>query len=425
MLDIRWIRQNPEMLRSALRNRNEDERIVDTILEMDEQRRILIGQLDSLKRDRNAVSKIVAKYKAEKNSSEAESSIAEGKKLGEMIRSLEEKTKTLDEDQNRMLSMIPNIPSEKVPIGVDESSNQIIRTNGSPRDFPFEPKPHWELGTELQMLDFERAGKLSGSRFSILLGTLARLERALIQFMLDTHSLQYGYQEISIPHLVKRETMFTSGQLPKFEDEAYKTTPDDLFLIPTAEVFLASMHKDEILEESHLPIRYVAYTPCYRREAGSYGKDVRGLIRVHQFHKVELLQITDSQSSYDRLEDLTGHAESVLQLLGLPYRVVSLSTGDLGFGASLTYDLEVWLPSYQTYREISSCSNDLDFQSRRANIRYRNRQNKLEFVHVLNGSGVAVGRALVAIMENYQNADGSVTIPDALQKYMGGEKSIL
>jgi len=219
--------------------------------------------------------------------------------------------------------------------------------------------------------------------------------------------------------------MFSSGQLPKFEDEAYKTTPDDLFLIPTAEVFLASMHKDEIFNESQLPIRYVAYTPCYRREAGSYGKDVRGLIRVHQFHKVELLQITDSQSSYDRLEDITGHAESILQLLGLPYRVVSLSTGDLGFGASFTYDLEVWLPSYRTYREISSCSNDLDFQSRRANIRYRNRQNKLEFVHVLNGSGIAVGRALVAIMENYQNADGSIAIPDVLQKYMGGEKSIL
>jgi seryl-tRNA synthetase len=274
------------------------------------------------------------------------------------------------------------------------------------------------------MMDFERASKLSGSRFVVLKDKISALNRALIAFMLDTHTRKHGYVEVNVPHLVKRESMFATGQLPKFEEEAYRTDPDDYFLIPTAEIFLAGMHRDEILNEKELPLKYVAYSSCYRREAGSYGKDVRGMIRVHQFEKVELVTYCTPETSFQTLELLTSDAERILQLLGLPYRVVSLCTGDIGFGAALTYDLEVWLPSYQNYREISSCSNDTDFQARRANMRYRNSQNKLDFVHTLNGSGLAVGRTLVAVLENYQNPDGSIQVPQCLIPYMNGTVTI-
>lgn len=424
MLDIRQIRKRPELIKQALQHRNEDPAVVDRILKIDEDRRMLITEVESLKGQRNIASKQIAQLKAEKREEEARSMIAQGKDLGDKIKLLDAKMKELDEQQSQILSFLPNLPSNQTPLGKDEQSNTHLRSWGQPRNFEFEPKPHWDLGTDLQMLDFERAGKLSGARFVVVRHKLARLERALIQFMLDVHTREHGYIEVSLPHLVKRDTMFVTGQLPKFEEEAYKTAQDDLFLIPTSEVFLAGMHRDEILNETELPLKYVAYSPCYRREAGSYGKDVRGMIRVHQFHKVELVQYTRSDDSFDHLESLTAHAEKILQLLELPYRVVALCTGDLGFGNALTYDLEVWLPSYKAYREISSCSNDTDFQSRRGNIRYRNLENRLEFVHTLNGSGVAVGRAMVAIMENYQRPDGSIEIPKVLQPYMGGEESI-
>ena len=323
-----------------------------------------------------------------------------------------------------MVSQLPNIPSEQTPVGKDEKDNKEIMKWGHPKVFDFEPKPHWEIGPELGMMDFERASKMSGARFVVLSKGMARLERALINFMLDHHTQNNGYTETNIPYLVKRETMYATGQLPKFEEEAYKTTPDDMFLIPTAEVFLAGMHKDEILEDRSLPLKYCAYSACFRREAGSYGKDVRGMIRVHQFEKVELVKYTRPENSYDELEELTNDAESILRTLELPYRKILLCTGDMGFGSAYTYDLEVWLPSYNSYKEISSCSNDTDFQARRANIRYRNKENKLDYVHTLNGSGLAVGRTLVAILENYQNEDGTVTVPEALRGYMGGAERL-
>ena len=319
------------------------------------------------------------------------------------------------------LLYIPNVYDEDTPIGKDETFNPEIRRIGIPRKFDFEPKPHWEIGSELNGLDFDRGSKLSGSRFTIMKGDFARLERSLGAFMMDLHSTEHGYTEVMPPHMVLRETITATGQLPKFEEDLYNTKGDDLFLIPTSEVALVGMHRDEILELKDLPAKYCGYSPCYRREAGSYGKDVRGVIRQHQFDKVELVWHTTPERSAEDLETLTSHAEKVLKLLELPYRVIRLCSGDLGFGASRTYDIEVWLPSYNSYKEISSCSNDGDFQARRGNIRFRDKDNKLKYVHTLNGSGLAIGRTLVAIVENYQTSDGKIKVPDVLIPYMKKE----
>jgi len=419
MLDLKYIRENPQEVKEALTNRNNETSIIDEIISIDEERRALLKQTEALRSQRNQNSKLVAQLKAEKKNDEAEKIISEGREISEQIKNIESDLKKIEDDLNYKLLCVPNVPDSSVPIGKDESENLEIRKWGKPRQFGFEPKAHWDLGPELDFLDFDRGAKLSGSRFTVLKGEIARLELALINFMIDLHTEKHGYTFILPPHLVTRETITASGQLPKFEDDLYKTSLDQMYLISTAEVSLAGLHRNETLELNSLPLKYVAYTPCYRREAGSYGKDVRGMIRQHQFDKVELFWYTTPEESSQALEELTSHAEKVLQLLNLPYRVVSLCTGDLGFAASKTYDLEVWLPSYNGYKEISSCSNTKDFQGRRGNIRYRGKENKLNFVHTLNGSGLAVGRTLVAIMENYQTADGKIEIPEELIPYVG------
>ncbi|MCS7175361.1 serine--tRNA ligase [Pseudothermotoga sp.] len=421
MLDIRLFRENPESLKSALRNRNYDTSIVEEIISLDTKVRQLTNEVNQLRAQRNNISKRVAQVKARGDEQEATQLAEEGRKINERIESVEKELDEIREKLNRLMLYVPNIPHESVPVGPDETHNVEVRRWGEPRKFDFSPKAHWDLGPELGLMDFDRAAKLSGSRFTIMYSALARLERALINFMLDLHTKEHGYTEVWVPHLVKRSTMTITGQLPKFEEEAYRIDSDDLFLIPTAEVPLVALRADEILEERQLPLLYTAYTPCYRREAGSYGKDVRGMIRQHQFDKVELVWVTTPERSYQDLETLVQHAEEVLRRLELPYRVVLLCTGDMGFGAAKTYDIEVWLPSYNSYKEISSCSNDADFQARRGNIRYRRRDGKLEFVHTLNGSGVAIGRTLVAIMENYQRKDGRIDVPKALQPYLGCE----
>ncbi|MFW6248239.1 MAG: serine--tRNA ligase [Bacteroidota bacterium] len=424
MLDVKELRQNTEQIKKAMESRNEDPKQIDEIIALDEKRRDIIQRADELKAKRNQLSKSVAKLKSTGKKDEAAKNIEESKDIGNKIKEFDENLREIEGKQEELIAQLPNIPSEKAPVGKDEKDNREIMKWGAPRSFNFEPKPHWEIGPEMGMMDFERASKMSGARFVVLSEGIAQLERALSNFMLDHHIRNNGYKEINIPYLVKRETMYATGQLPKFEEEAYKTTPDDLFLIPTAEVFLAGMHKDEILDDHSLPKKYCSYSACFRREAGSYGKDVRGMIRVHQFEKVELVKYTTPDRSYEELEQLTNDAEGILRILDLPYRKILLCTGDMGFGSSLTYDLEVWLPSYKSYKEISSCSNDTDFQARRANIRYRNKENKLEFVHTLNGSGLAIGRTLVAVLENYQNEDGTVTVPEALRGYMGGSERI-
>ncbi|AKI97698.1 serine--tRNA ligase [Kosmotoga pacifica] len=421
MIDIKIVRNNPEILEKALKNRNVDPALLEEILKIDAERRNAIAAADKKKAERNRISSEIAKAMASGNKEEAEALKNRAKEISQEVKELNQKASELDEFLKQKLLYVPNIPHESVPVGVDENDNVEVRKWGEPRKFDFEPKPHWELGIQSDMLDFDRAAKLSGSRFVVLRKQLARLERALINFMLDLHTTEHGYEEVALPHLVKRETMLSTGQLPKFEEDAYKTEPDDMFLIPTAEVPLVAQHRDEILELSSLPRKYTAYTPCYRREAGSYGRDVKGMIRVHQFDKVELVWFTHPENSYEALEKLTADAEEVLKRLELPYRVVALCTGDLGFVAAKTYDIEVWLPSYNTYREISSCSNAEDFQARRGNIRFRDRDNKLKFIHTLNGSGLAIGRTLIAIVENYQQPDGKIKVPKVLIPYMEAE----
>lgn len=421
MLDIRLFRENPEYVKNALKNRNYDTSIVDEIVSLDTKVRQLTNEVNQLRAQRNNISKRVAQAKARGDEQEVLQLTEEGKKINERIEFVEKDLDEIKEKLNKLMLYVPNIPHESVPVGPDETHNVEVRKWGEPRKFDFSPKAHWDLGPELGLMDFDRAAKLSGSRFTIMYSALARLERALINFMLDLHTKEHGYTEVWVPHLVKRGTMTITGQLPKFEEEAYRIDSDDLFLIPTAEVPLVALRSDEILEEKHLPLLYTAYTPCYRREAGSYGKDIRGMIRQHQFDKVELVWVTTPERSFQDLETLVQHAEEVLKRLELPYRVVLLCTGDMGFGAAKTYDIEVWLPSYNAYKEISSCSNDADFQARRGNIRYRRKDGKLEFVHTLNGSGVAIGRTLVAIMENYQRSDGRIDVPKALQPYLGCE----
>jgi len=416
MLDLELIRKNPEFVKERLKTRGEGfEELVDKVMELDHERRSILRELESLRAERNAKSKEIGmlKRKGEDTSSLEE----EVKKIKESIEAYEEKLASVEEKLRDLMLRIPNLPHKSVPIGKDESENVEVRRWGKPKDFSFEPRPHWEIGERLGIFDFERAGKISGSRFVILKDWGAKLERALINFMLDLHSRK-GYKEVWPPHLVRPEILIGTGQLPKFEEELYKCERDDLYLIPTAEVPLTNLYRDEILSEEDLPIYMVSYTPCYRREAGSYGKDIRGIIRQHQFNKVELVKIVKPEHSYEELEKLTADAEDVLKLLGLPYRVVLLCTGDMGFASAKTYDIEVWFPSQGRYREISSCSNCEDFQARRMNARYRDAQGKLHFVHTLNGSGLAIGRTLAAILENYQQEDGSVVVPEALRDYL-------
>lgn len=418
MIDINLIRNNPDFVKERLATRDRElVKLVDKVLELDIKRREIIKELENLRSERNKLSKEIGKLKREgKDVSDIQAKV---KELKVRIEKLEEELRKVEEELKNTLLWIPNLPHESVPVGEDENDNVEVRRWGEPRKFNFEPKPHWEIGERLGILDFKRGAKLSGSRFTVIKGWGARLERALINFMLDLHTSK-GYKEVCPPHLVKPEILVGTGQLPKFEEDLYKCERDNLYLIPTAEVPLTNLYREEILREEDLPIYLTAYTPCYRREAGAYGKDIRGIIRQHQFDKVELVKIVHPDNSYEELEKLVRDAEEVLQLLGLPYRVVELCTGDLGFSAAKTYDIEVWLPSQNRYREISSCSNCEDFQARRMNTRFKDsKTGKNRFVHTLNGSGLAVGRTLAAILENYQREDGSVEVPEVLRDYVG------
>jgi seryl-tRNA synthetase len=420
MLDPRYIRENPDKLRIALTNRGYSPEILDRFLEIDSRRMELLREVEQLRQKRNILSKEISELKARKSSDGnlIEQKMIEAKDVSDKIEGLEEALKGFDAEIVNIILNIPNIPHESVPIGKDETENKEVRRWGTPIKFDFEPRNHWDIGETLGIIDFERATKISQTRFSIMKGAGARLERALINFMLDIHTSK-GYVEIFPPLLVNRDSMTGTGQLPKFEIELFRTLDPELYLIPTAEVPVTNIHRDEILKEEDLPIYYTAYTPCFRKEAGSYGKDVRGLIRQHQFNKVELVKFVKPEDSYRELESLTRDAEEILQRLNLPYRVVCLCTGDLGFSAAKTYDIEVWLPGQGRYREISSCSNFEAYQARRANIRFRRTGKKgTEFVHTLNGSGLAIGRTVVAILENYQQKDGTVIVPEALRPYM-------
>ncbi|UOD33713.1 serine--tRNA ligase [Deferribacteraceae bacterium V6Fe1] len=417
MLDLKLITSNPEFVKESLKRRN-TEIDIDAILELDEKRRNLIKNVEELKKLRNDTSKEIGNIK--KSGGDITEISAKMKKVSEDISEIDNVIKELEEKIRDILLTIPNIPDETTPIGVSEESNVFYKSSGEKPDFDFEPKPHWEIAESLHLVDFEKGATLAKSRFSVYTGLGAKLERALINFMLDVQS-ENGYKEIIPPLLVNAKTMTGTGQLPKFEEELFKCERDDLYLIPTAEVPLTNIYADTILSEEELPIKVTAYTPCFRREAGSYGKDVRGLIRQHQFNKVEIVKIAHPENSMEELEMLLKDAEKILQKLGLHYRVMTLCTGDLGFSSAKTYDIEVWLPGQNCYREISSCSNFKDFQARRANIKFRNKNKKVEFVHTLNGSGLAVGRTFLAILENYQQKDGSVVVPEALRPYMGLE----
>jgi seryl-tRNA synthetase len=416
MLDWKWVRDNREIIITALKNRN-TEFDLDELFSLDDQRRSLQQEADLLKQKRNEESKKIGFLK--KEGKDTEDLMKNVQNIAEQIKIIDDKLKATEEEWKEKQLWIPNIPHETVPIGQDESCNRVVRSWGNPREFDFEPRPHWDIGEGLDILDFERGSKIAASRFTVLKGLGARLERAIMNFMLDLHTQQHGYQEIFPPFLVNSKAMTGTGQLPKFAEELYKCQ-DDLYLIPTAEVPVTNYHADEILPDEILPLYYTSYTACFRREAGSYGKDVRGLIRQHQFNKVELVKFVVPETSYDELEKLLANAEEVLKVLQLPYRVVALCSGDLGFSSAKTYDIEVWIPSQKTYREISSCSNFEDFQARRANIRYRNKAGKVGFIHTLNGSGLAIGRTAVAILENYQQENGTVVIPDVLRPYMQG-----
>lgn len=418
MLDLKFVRTNPEIVKEALKKRNSNVSL-DAFLEQEEERRKLLFEVESLKAKRNTVSEEVGRRK--KQGEDAEQLILEMREVGQKVKNLEDKLGEIEQSMEAVLYEIPNIPHQSVPVGADEEANVQVRTWGTPRSFDFEPLAHYEIGEKLDILDFARAGKVTGARFTFYKGLGAKLERALISFMLDRHTAK-GYVEVLPPYMVHRNSMVGTGQLPKFEEDAFKVAGTDYFLIPTAEVPVTNMYREEILEAEQLPIHHCAYSACFRAEAGSAGRDTRGLIRQHQFNKVELVKFAFPENSYEELESLTRDAESILQELELPYRVMALSTGDLGFTSAKTYDLEVWLPSFNTYREISSCSNFEDFQARRANIRFRRAPKaKPEFLHTLNGSGLAIGRTVSAILENYQEADGRVRVPKALQPYLGVE----
>ena len=422
MLDLKFVRSNLENIKEMLKNREYDLDV--TLFEsIDNKRRALLATLENLRHNRNRVSEDIAAMK--KRGEDAGHIIAEMKEVSSRIKEQEKELTGIEDELNPLLMVIPNIPHESVAIGTDEKDNPVIRTWGEIREMGFDPLPHWEIGGKLGILDFARASKIAGARFALYLGAGAMMERALINFMLDIHTKEHGYTEVLPPFMVNSACMTGTGQLPKFKEDLFKIEDWDFYLIPTAEVPVTNLHREEILDEDLLPIYYVAYTPCFRSEAGSYGKDTRGLIRQHQFNKVELVKFCQPEKSYEELEKLTNNAEEILKRLGLPYRVVSLCTGDLGFSSAKTYDLEVWLPAQSLYREISSCSNFNDFQARRAGIRFRRKGAKgTELVHTLNGSGLAVGRTLVAILENYQQKDGSVVVPEALRPYMGGMEVI-
>lgn len=417
MLDMKFVRENPELVMDAMRKRNANVNL-DEFLELEKKRRELTLQVEALKSQRNAVSQEIGKMK--KAGENADAQMAEVRALGDKIAEDDKELKDIEARLKEILMTIPNMPAADTPVGSSDADNPVVRTWREPAKFAFEPQAHWDIGEKLNILDVERAGKVSGARFTFYRGLGSRLERSVINFFLDIHTGENGYTEFFPPFIVNKDSMQGTGQLPKFAEDMFKLEGLDYYLIPTAEVPITNLHRDEILSGDDLPLYYTAYSACFRAEAGSAGRDTRGLIRQHQFNKVELVKFTKPEDSWDELEKLTANAEKVLQLLELPYRVVRLCTGDIGFSSAATYDLEVWLPAANCYREISSCSNFLDFQARRANIRFRrDTKSKPEFVHTLNGSGVAVGRTVAAILENYQQADGSVIVPKVLRPYMG------
>jgi len=419
MLSLKFIRENPDLVRAGLEAKHESAPL-DEILALDERHRKLLTEVETLRAQRNRTSQQISAMRTK-----PPELIAEMRRVGDRIKALEVEVREIEQRLQELLLYVPNLPHPSVPIGKDDSDNVEVRRWGQPRQFDFEPKPHWEVGQMLGLLDFDRGTKISGPRSWVLKGALARLNRALIAWMIDLHTTEHGYTEVAAPYIVKSEAMLGTGQLPKFSEDSYYIPSDDLYLIPTAEVSVTNLHRDEILEPGRLPIYYVSYSACFRREAGAAGRDTRGLIRVHQFDKVEMVKFVEPATSYDELEKLVGNAEDVLRHLEIPYRVSMMCTGDLGFTAAMKYDPEAWFPGQNKYVEISSCSNFEDFQARRANIRYRPEPGaRPEYVHTLNGSGLAVGRTLAAILENYQEADGSVTIPKVLRPYMGGASSI-
>ena len=424
MLDIKFVRENPDVVDKACESRQNAHWDREKFFELDEERRSVIVEVERLQAERNAVSKEIGQLMREGKRDEAEAAKARVAANKERIAELDDKRDEVEQELFDLVAAIPNIPHESVPYGKDDSDNPEVRRWGTPREFDFEAKAHWDLGPDLGIIDFDRGVKIAGARFYALGGLGSRMERALISFMIDMH-VKAGFKEWWLPVITNRETLFGTGQLPKFEDDLYHVNPD-LYLIPTAEVMLTNLHRDEVLDASQLPLWYTAFTPCFREEAGSAGRDTRGIIRVHQFDKVEMVKFAKPEDSMNQLESMVAEAEAVLQALGLPYHVVTLCTGDIGFSATKCYDLEVWLPSYNAYKEISSCSNCWDFQARRANIRYKDPAEfkGTRYVHTLNGSGLAVGRTMAAIMENYQNADGSITVPEALRPYMGGVEVI-
>jgi seryl-tRNA synthetase len=421
MLDLKYLRENLDEAQRRLATRG-GEINLSAVIDLDRRRRDLLGESESLKAEKNRVSAVIGKTK---DKSQVQGEIASMKEVSARIKTLDDELKEVEDNLQSLLLQLPNLPHEKSPVGVSEEDNREVKRWGEAPVFDFEPKPHWEIGEGLGILDFERGTKITGTRFTLYRGGAARLERALINFMLDLHTGEHKYVEILPPFMVNRESMLGTGQLPKFEDDLFHTEGPDYFLIPTAEVPVTNIHRDEILSGAEMPVCYTAYTPCFRREAGSYGKDTRGLIRQHQFNKVELVKFVKPEESDAELDKLLDNAEEVLRRLKLPYRVVDLCTGDIGFSAARTFDIEVWLPGQATYREISSCSNFRDFQARRAAIRFRREEgDKAELVHTLNGSGLAAGRTLVAILENYQQADGTVVVPEVLRPYMGGLERI-
>ena len=422
MLEIKFIRQNLKQVEKSLENRGETADL-ESFKHCDTKRKSLLLEIEDLRHRRNVVSEQIAAMK--RNKEDTDDLVAKMRQVADRIKALDHHLSENEDKINHILFRIPNLPNHSVPIGKDSSENPVINKVGAVPDFDFEPQPHWILGEKLKIFDFEAASKITGARFPLYLGAGARLERALINFMLDIHTTEHGYKEILPPFIVNRDSMTGTGQLPKFEEDLFKLQGWDYFLVPTAEVPVTNIHKGEVLDEEVLPILYTAYTPCFRSEAGSYGKDTRGLIRQHQFNKVELVKFTKPETSYDELETLLNNAEAILDYLEIPYQVINLCTGDLGFSAAKTYDIEVWMPAQGVYREISSCSNFESFQARRANIRFKRKGKKgTELVHTLNGSGLAVGRTVAALLENYQQADGSVFIPKALRPYMGGMEKI-
>lgn len=422
MLDLKFIRQNTKLVKEKLMTRGVDSAKIDEFIRLDQERRDNLVKVETLKKHRNDVSQDIAKLKREKQN--ADDKIQEMKQVGEDIKVLDERINVIDEQLEYIAHTLPNLPADGVPVGADEDENIELRKWETPKQFNFEPKPHWEVAENLDILDFERGAKVSGSRFLFYKGAGARLERAVYNLMLDTHIYEHGYTEMIPPYIVNDKSMFGTGQFPKFKEDVFQLENSNYTLIPTAEVPLTNYYRDEILDNDTLPVYFTALSPAFRSEAGSAGRDTRGLIRLHQFNKVEMVKFSKPETSYEELEKMTNNAEAILQKLNLPYRVIVLCTGDMGFSAAKTYDIEVWIPAQETYREISSCSNCEDFQARRAKIRYRDEEEKVQYVHTLNGSGLAVGRTVAAILENYQNEDGSVTIPEALVPYMGGMTKI-